>query len=117
MANNLVHERIEPRSYIDVEFSEQCQDGPELYLRAMLDACASSVAVLDESGMILYVNRAWRQSAVRHALAHDLCGVGLNYLEICRQISGASPEEAVAITDGITHILLGWELEFQKEYP
>jgi len=82
----------------------------------MLDACASCVAVLDEAGRILYVNRAWRQLAVRHGLDHDLYGVGLNYLEIYAQVSGAPPEEAAAVAEGITQILLRRELEFQKEY-
>lgn len=116
MANNLVRERKAPCSYIDVELSEHFKEAPELYVQAMLDANASSVAVLDESGTILYVNRAWRQLAVRHSLAHDLYGTGLNYLDICRQVSGAAPEDAAAIIDGITQILLGRELEFQKEY-
>src|SRR5215212_3750583 len=111
MVKHAVQENIELCSYIDVELSDHCKDAPELYLRALLDASASCTAVLDESATILYVNRAWRQLAVRNGLAHDLYGVGLNYLEICRQMSGAPPEEAVAMTDGITQILLGRELE------
>src|SRR6476659_5114424 len=32
----------------------------EEFLREVVDACASCVAVLDESGAILYTSRAWR---------------------------------------------------------
>jgi signal transduction histidine kinase len=116
MIKSLVQESIEPDSYIDVELSEHCNDAPELYLRALLDAGASGVAVLDESGTILYVNRSWRQLAARKGLEDSLYGVGLNYMEICKQVSGASAEEADAVAEGITRILLGRELEFQKEY-
>ncbi|HEY0376836.1 MAG TPA: ATP-binding protein [Pyrinomonadaceae bacterium] len=116
MRTHLAQEATERRSYIDVELSEHCSNAPELYLPAMLDAISSGVAVLDESGTILYANRAWRQLAARRGLAHDLCGVGLSYLEVCRQISGARPEEVAAVTEGITQILLRREFEFQKEY-
>src|SRR6185369_8220928 len=34
--------------------------GTEEFLREVVDACASCVAVLDESGAILYASRAWR---------------------------------------------------------
>ena len=30
------------------------------FLRAIVDACISNVAVLDESGAILYANKAWQ---------------------------------------------------------
>jgi signal transduction histidine kinase len=116
MANYPIQESTEPCSYLGVELSEHCKHAPELYLRAMLNACAASLVVMDETGTILYVNRAWRQLAVRQALAHDLYGVGLNYLEICGQVSGASAADSAAITEGITQILLGRELEFEKQY-
>ncbi|MGB7924592.1 MAG: histidine kinase [Pyrinomonadaceae bacterium] len=116
MIKSLAQESIDPGSHIAVELSEHCNDAPELYLRALLDASASGVAVLDESGTILYVNRSWRQLAVRKGLEHSLYGVGLNYIEICEQVSGVSAEEAAAVTEGITGILLGRELELQKEY-
>lgn len=116
MLKNLRRESIKPRSEIDVELSEHGKDEPELYLRALLDASASGIAVLDESGTILHTNMAWRQMAVRHGLTHHDYGVGLNYLEICGQLSGASPEDAAALTAGVTRILLGRELEFQQEY-
>ena len=116
MTNHLAQETTERRSYLDVELSEHCHDAPELYLPAMLDAIPSGVVVLDESGTILYSNRAWRQLAARRGLKHDLSGVGLSYLEVCRQVSGAPPEEVAAVTAGITQILLCRELEFQKEY-
>src|SRR5262245_21457882 len=32
---------------------------PDVSLRAMVDACVSNVAVLDESGSIIYASQAW----------------------------------------------------------
>ena len=116
MTNNLTHASSGHDSHIGIELSENCWEAPELYLPAILNAIHSGVAVLDESGTILYVNRAWRQLSARRSLAHDSCGVGASYLEICRQVSGAPPDEVPAMTEGITRILLRRELEFHWEY-
>lgn len=116
MIESLARDGIESCSVTNVEPGEACADGPELYLQAMLDACISGVALLDESGNILYVNGAWREFAARHDLVNDLDWVGLSYLERCRRVSGASVEDAAAIAAGIRQILLGGETEYQKEY-
>lgn len=116
MTNILLHEYIETCSQTVAEPVEGRVESGEFYLRAMLDACASGAALLNEAGTILYVNSAWRGLAAKHGLRHDRFGVGLNYIELCRQVSGASVEEAAAVVDGIGRILLGREDEFQKEY-
>jgi PAS domain S-box-containing protein len=116
MVECLEQESIESCSVRGVERSEPCADGPELYLQAVLDACVSGAAVLDESGDILYVNGAWRDFAARHGLVNDLDEVGLNYFEIYRKFLGVPVEEMAAITEGIRQVLLGRETEYQKEY-
>lgn len=116
MVNNLVQESPESCSFIAIETSEHGSDTGELYLQAMLDGCVSGAALLNEAGTILYVNWAWRQLAAQHLLFHNLHGVGLNYIEICKQVSGASVEDAAAIVEGIDQILLGREAEFHKEF-
>src|SRR6266576_6282470 len=40
-------------------FTEPVQD-PDKFLRAVVDACASNVAVLDEAGAILFASKAWQ---------------------------------------------------------
>lgn len=116
MIESLERDDLASSPVIDVEPGEPRADGPELYLQAVLDACVSGVAVLDESGTILYVNGAWREFAARHGLVNDLDWLGLSYLETCRKISGATIKDAAAIASGIRQILLGGETEYQKEY-
>lgn len=116
MADILLHEYIEACSRTVAEPVEGRVEPGEFYLRAMLDACASGAALLNEAGTILYVNGAWRELAAKHGLRHERFGVGLNYIEVCRQVSGASVEEAAAAVDGVGQVLLGREDEFQKEY-
>lgn len=115
MANTLLHERVGSPSCADAEPRVRSADTGEPYLRAMLDACASGAALLDETGTVLYVNGAWRRLAAKHGLEHELYGVGLNYVEICGRVAGASAEEGAAIAEGVGRVLAGGEAEFQKE--
>src|SRR5215207_10012696 len=116
MIEGLEQKSPEACAFVEGEPIESHADEPELYLRAVLDACASGVAVLGESGTILYVNGAWREFASRHGLVGDVDGVGLDYLEVCRMVSDAPAEDAAAIAEGIRQIMLGEEAEYQREY-
>lgn len=49
----------------------------------VLDALSSPLVVLDNSGVIVYVNRAWKQFADTNALAMENYGIGCNYLAYC----------------------------------
>jgi len=89
---------------------------PELYLRAMIDSFSAAMAVLDENGTILYVNRGWRDFASDHGVAGDFYGVGSNYLDIRRGDTDASAEECTLLANGIDKVLLGKQSEFQEEY-
>jgi PAS domain S-box-containing protein len=117
MVEILDRERDQWRSGRDAGPGARSRKRSEPLLQALVDAYALRVAVLDEAGIILHVNRAWQQFADQHGLMADPYGVGLNYLESCAAVSGATPDEAAAIAEGIRSILAGKETEFQKEYP
>ncbi len=93
-----------------------CEQIPELYLRAMVDSYSSGIAVVDEIGTILYVNRPWREFAVQHGFRADFYGVGHNYLEARRQASDALAYQSEALARGIDQVLLGRETDFHEEY-
>jgi PAS domain S-box-containing protein len=95
---------------------EDCAQIPDLYLRAFVDSYSSGIAVLDQTGTIIYVNRSWREFAVEHHLASDLYGIGCNYLEVRRQALDAPSRESATIADGVEEVLLGRRTEFQNEY-
>ena len=85
MLEVLEHQASNTRSFANPAASKDCEQIPELYLRAMVDSYSAAVAVLDESGNILYVNRGWRDFLVRHGSPGDFYGVGSNYLNIRRR--------------------------------
>ncbi len=81
-----------------------------------MDALSTHIAIVDQSGVILAVNRAWREFAVANAAQSDV-GVGANYLEICDHATGPCGEEAAVVGAGIRAVILGEKTEFVLEYP
>lgn len=116
MLEVLEHQDPNTRSFANPAASKDCEQIPELYLRAMVDSYSAAVAVLDGSGNILYVNRGWRDFANEHGVAGDYYGVGSNYLDVRHTDSDASADEWMRLTNGIDKVLLGKQTEFQQEY-
>lgn len=87
--------------------------------QALIDSLQSAVAILDSEGTITAVNEAWRQFA-REACPPDRqarTGIGMNYLQVCKDAYGKSAELAVEASRGIEAILRGTQAFFTLEYP
>jgi hypothetical protein len=87
----------------------EINNSPDDSLRAIIDACVSNVAVLDESGSIIYASRAW-------SLLEQ--GTPLSYFDGCRRLTQSAPDEDANITlaDDIQDILFGNQNEFHRKY-
>jgi len=87
---------------------------PDVSLRAMVDACVSNVAVLNESGSIIYASQAW------DLLERNVIGkTGVAPLfESCRRFRQSESNEQPEITleEDIRSILAGRQKEFHQEY-
>ena len=91
-------------------------DVREIFLQATVEACASSVAVLNESGQILYVSKSWRLAAEKygpHGGSHPL---NLNCLERRNGQNAGLFNNTSALADDIQAILDGKVTEFHNEY-
>lgn len=75
--------------------------------RQAFDASPANIAILDENGTILAVNRSWRRFGRENGLKFDAGGVGVNYLAICRASTGDDAETARAVADAIEDLLAG----------
>jgi PAS domain S-box-containing protein len=82
----------------------------------VIDASASSIAILDENSTILFINRTWRQFATRTGSLIDQFGIGDNYPGICMGTAATSIADAAAIKAGIRAVIEKRESEFQMEY-
>ncbi len=95
----------------------------ELFAKATLDAASAHICVLDNTGIILAVNQAWRDFYAANAPEFEAgnldpeINVGTNYLEVCDAAIGASSEEATQVSDNIRKVIKGELDDFMIEYP
>lgn len=90
--------------------------GREMFLQAIVEACAANVAVLDESGSILYVSKSWRLSAEKHCLPAGRHPLDMNYLERRNEPRSGRAGHNSALAEDIQQILDGKIREFHNEY-
>jgi DNA-binding CsgD family transcriptional regulator len=80
----------------------------------IMDSLSAQIAILDESGVIMVVNRAWREFGEANGLQAPGDSVGQNYLEVCDR-SGDEAGKLAAI--GIRRVLAGELQAFNMQYP
>ena len=97
--------------------AEAAREESERFLRTTLDSLSSHIAILDENGMILAVNEAWR--AFARCNDGDLDGVceGADYFGACLKAQSSDAKTASAVVAGIRTILHGEADTFTLEYP
>ena len=86
---------------------------------SVLDTLSEPIAVLDNDGMIVAVNQAWRQFAwLNGCTPQATVPTGSNYLSACAQAAGGiNGEEGSIAADGIRAVLDRRQSEFNLEYP
>ncbi|MFT3891072.1 MAG: PAS domain S-box protein [Anaerolineales bacterium] len=89
----------------------------ESFLQSVQNALSASIAILNEEGMIVQVNAAWRKFGEQNDLQHPHYGIGLNYLAICDATTGAEAEIASQTARLIREVITGKRPEAQLEYP
>ncbi len=86
------------------------------FLASSIDALTAHIAVIDEEGVILMVNQAWRLFATGNAYALGECGVGTDYLAAS---DGDGEDHCLGrrAAAGIREVLGGRTVSFEMEYP
>ena len=85
--------------------------------RTVLDSLSAHIAIVDETGIILDTNRAWRQFAEKNGMARGYDGIGENYLNVCEAADGDEGENARRVASGIRSVINGTVAEFLFDYP
>lgn len=79
------------------------------FTEAILDAVNANIAVIDRRGVIVAVNRRWKDFAVDNGLQLrgnlEDYGVGSNYIQLCRDCVGAWSEGAIDVAEAIEAVL------------
>jgi PAS domain S-box-containing protein len=89
----------------------------ERFARSVLDAQPQSIAIIDEAGTIVAVNRSWRDFAAANDGLAERIGGGVNYLEVCDHAAGPDSGSARAVAVELRDLLAGRKNGFQLEYP
>ena len=87
------------------------------FARSVLDSLGANVAVLDDHGTIVAVNRAWRDFATANPAEGVNVAEGANYFEVCSRATGQDAEMARKFAAGIRDVLGGSQEYFELEYP
>jgi hypothetical protein len=83
-----------------------------------LDELPEHTAIVDRSGTIVAVNKAWKRFAKDNGVA-DLSKVseGANYLDVCERAKGEQSHYAQSFGEGLRSVLSSREVRFAMEYP
>jgi len=94
---------------------DKASDDP---LRAIVDACISNVAVLDESGTILYASKAWRLFREGNVPETERFNLAPYYFESCKRLTESvfGDDGDITLQDDLRQILSGEEKEFHRKY-
>ena len=84
---------------------------------AILDAIPSQIALLDDAGVIVAVNEAWRRFGAENAIDLANLSVGQSYLAVCDRSHGNDAESARQVAVGIRAVIAGDQSEYSFEYP
>ena len=83
----------------------------------VIASLCDAIAVLDERGVIISVNRVWQNFAASNGGSAALAaGVGIDYLAVVRRSAATDVLAAVALR-GLENVLAGRETLFTLEYP
>lgn len=89
----------------------------EKFAQATLDSLTAHIAILDQAGTIIAVNRAWREFARANGVSDQQVSEGVNYLAVCDSARGESLTGADVFAAGIRAVIAGQRETFSAEYP
>jgi len=98
--------------------SEAALQESEAFNKSILTSLSSHIAVVDENGIIISVNKAWDD----FAKTNDQCplqrsSVGSNYIEVCKGSVDAGEEMTAKAIEGFYKVINSELPIFEMEYP
>jgi two-component system NtrC family sensor kinase len=82
-----------------------------------LDELPEHTAIVDSSGAIVAVNRAWKRFAKDNGADLSKVCEGANYLHVCERAKGEQCQYARSFGEGLRSVLCSQEERFAMEYP
>jgi DNA-binding CsgD family transcriptional regulator len=85
--------------------------------RTVVDSLSAHIAILDDRGVIMDTNRAWRRFGEENGMPSGFDSRGDNYMDTCRGLPAADAEDAGVVADGIQAVIDGNTAEYRFDYP
>jgi len=82
-----------------------------------LDELPEHSAIVDSSGAIVAVNKAWKRFAKDNGAEMSKVLEGANYLDVCERAKGKQSPYALSFGEGLRSVLCSREERFAMEYP
>ena len=89
----------------------------ERFAHATIDALSNTIAVIDASGRILSVNRAWREFARANGAVPAAVSEGSNYFDVCDKAAASGDAKAAAVSELLRAVISGERNSAALEYP
>ncbi len=89
----------------------------EIFFQAVLNSLDEQIAIIDQKGVIVFVNDSWIRFGAENGAQSEYGWLGTNYLDACKTASAYGDEMAVAAAEGIASVISGKERFFYLEYP
>ncbi len=89
----------------------------ELFNKSVLNSLTAHIGVLDEKGVIIAVNEAWKNFARENGSADPEAYLGNNYFAACEAAIRSGDQTADQVDLGIHAVLDGQRSHFKAEYP
>jgi diguanylate cyclase (GGDEF)-like protein/PAS domain S-box-containing protein len=90
--------------------------GEQRILQSVIDSLTARIAIIDNNGKILLVNKEWSRFARANGLRLENGGLGSNYLTVCDAAVGDGEDEAREAAMGIRQVIAGKLEDFYLEY-
>ncbi len=85
--------------------------------KTVLNSLSAHIAILDQNGVILETNVAWKNFAAKNQMIGRNDSIGVNYLQLCDATVGKEAEDAHKVAAGIRSVIKGETKEFLYDYP
>ena len=82
-----------------------------------VDELPEHTAIVDTSGAIVVVNKAWKRFAKDNGADPSKVSEGANYLDVCEGATGEQSQYARSFGEGLRSVLSSREERFAMEYP
>ncbi|HWJ14633.1 MAG TPA: ATP-binding protein [Gemmatimonadaceae bacterium] len=107
-----------PRQRIPIASGTATETGrrPSVVENDVLDSLSTQIAVLDDNGVVVYANAAWRTAAAERVGGADRAVIGRNFLGECRRAEARGVDGARALRQAIEAVLARRMTRFRGDY-